>query len=57
MYATIFYGLGIGLIFAGLFIILVAFLSLFLLETRRKRKAEGTDVIVFWMLRRENEKA
>lgn len=33
--------LGIGPIFAGLFIILVAFLSLFLLEARKKGKAEG----------------
>jgi uncharacterized membrane protein len=43
---TILDGLGTALIFMGLFIILAAFLSLFLLKARRKGKTEGVGIII-----------
>jgi uncharacterized protein (TIGR00304 family) len=42
---TILYKLGLALIVAGLFIILAAFLSLFL-KARRKGKTEGAGIII-----------
>jgi uncharacterized protein (TIGR00304 family) len=46
MDAGIFYGLGIALIFAGMLIILVAILLLFLSSVKEKGKVKGCGAII-----------
>jgi uncharacterized protein (TIGR00304 family) len=43
---TILYGLGMALVFAGMFIIIAAFLSLLLFKAKGKGKTKGAGVII-----------